>query len=187
MKFTCKLRELLAARNMCQYQLAAAACMSTTNMSKIAAGDRLPHQDTVERITAALGCAPADIWPEYARHLSERTERQRINLDLGRTKRAYRESKAASELKIYRAERRARASEADVVPLADGAAAQEFTLRAGFAGPHELESPVWCQRKAFALHNYLVRNCAWGVYKHLRQMMADENRLAEERRRAIAE
>lgn len=180
MKFTCKLRELLAARNMCQYQLAAAACMSTTNMSKIAAGDRLPHQDTVERITAALGCAPADIWPEYARHLSERTERQRINLDLGRTKRAY-------ELKIYRAERRARASEADVVPLADGAAAQEFTLRAGFAGPHELESPVWCQRKAFALHNYLVRNCAWGVYKHLRQMMADENRLAEERRRDIAE
>ena len=67
------------------------------------------------------------------------------------------------------------------------AAAQEFTLRAGFAGPHELESPVWCQQKAFALHNYLVRNCAWGVYKHLRQMMADENRLAEERRRDIAE
>ena len=77
MKFTCKLRELLAARGMCQYQLAAAAGMSTTGMSKIAAGDRLPHQDTVERITAALGCAPADIWPDYARHLSERTERQR--------------------------------------------------------------------------------------------------------------
>jgi len=49
------------------------------------------------------------------------------------------------------------------------------------ASEDDLQDPRWCREHARRMHKYLVGHCAWGVYSELRQIMATENKLADER------
>lgn len=187
MKFQCRIKELLIRRNMRQYQLAQRIYLGNTQVSRICCGDCMPHPKIIERITRVLEASTEEVWPNYAADIAARNKMQIAQLERARrlqAKHRAQVSRRKYDLKKSISDRRIDIHDADVVPLADDAHAQPLTLRAGAAKNASLANPAWCHKKAGDLHKYLVRNCAWGVYCQLRQIMADENRLAELRRTA---
>jgi len=78
-------------------------------------------------------------------------------------------------------------SSPNAVPLADEAHADEFRLRPAVVPDELLQDQAWCRAQARRMHEYIVRSCAYGVYRELRELMAAENRLFEERARTLRE
>jgi len=177
------IRALLLANQITMTELAERAGIRLTLLSRYTVGSSRPLMHNATRIADALGVKVVDVWPEYDKAMDELAVRRSETWRNKRIERE-RERKALAEYSKFKAERQeAEDTRKDnVVPLSLDLHAGDFHLRGGMASLGDLENQAWCLDKAQRLHRWLVGHCAWGVYRHLRQIMADENRLAENRR-----
>ena len=57
-----RIRELREAKNIKQYKLAEMINFEPTNLSKIEKGVHLPKEETINKLTEALGCSVKDLF-----------------------------------------------------------------------------------------------------------------------------
>ena len=192
----CNLQAILTERMMSQAELARMSGKRTGCISVLARGLHNPRRKTAKDIAAVLGLSVYDIWPEYEQwHVQLK---QQISDGL----KAYFEAsgrklppkaanprpvKAANPRPVKAVDLPVHPSSPNAVPLADDAHADEFRLRPAVVLDELLQDGAWCRAQARRMHEYIVRACAYGVYRELRELMAAENRLFEERAKALRE
>ena len=184
----CNLQAILTERMMSQAELARMSGKRTGCISVLAQGLNNPRRKTAKDIAAVLGLSVYDIWPEYEQWHVQRA--QQISDGL----KAYWEAsgrklppKPANPRPVKVVELPVHPSSPNAVPLADEAHADKFQLRPASVPDELLQDGAWCRAQARRMHEYIVRNCAYGVYRELRELMAAENRLFEERARTLRE
>lgn len=186
----CNLKTVLAKRKLTIASFARISGMSGSTIGALCSGrHNMPHQDTASKVAAALGMTVADIWPNLERDKTAHAAKQREAL-LAYNQLIPRQSKPKPPAKprpVRVAEVRVHPSSPNAVPLADGASGEEFRLRPASVPDELLQSDAWCAAQARRMHEYIVRNCAYGVYRALREVMAAENRLFEERAKVMRE
>jgi len=182
-RFNNNLRTILIQRGLTQNQFAAKCCIRSNTINRYVTGRHQPEAYNAQKIADALGLTITDIWPTYNQDKARISSQKARNWNERRAA-AERKRKELAEYAKYKKERHERSDMAvdNVVPLSLDLHASDFSLLGGIARIGDLEKPAWCLDKAQRLHRWLVEHCAWGVYRHLRQIMADENRLAENRR-----
>ncbi|HOT98782.1 MAG TPA: helix-turn-helix transcriptional regulator [bacterium] len=186
MKIICNLNKVIAKKGLSQRCLATMAHCTQASISGIATGKCLPKRPVAQRISAALGVGFDSLWPNY--DSIQMQHRTRITQGLKRyhQKRHERTEKrkeyhAKYDLACVKKERAVQPADPNAVPLAAGAIAGDYRLRPAKASDDQLQDKKWCRTKALALQDYLCQNCAYGVYRELRALLAAENRLFESR------
>lgn len=186
----CNLKTVLAKRKLTIASFARISGMSGSTIGALCSGrHNMPHQDTASKVAAALGMTVAEIWPELELHKAAHAAKQREAL-LAYNQLIPRQSKPKPPAKprpVKVPYIRLHPSSPNAVPLADGASGAEFRLRPAPVPDELLQNDAWCAAQARRMHEYIVRNCAYGVYRALREVMAAENRLFEERAKCLKE
>ena len=192
------LKSILDQRNLTIASFAKISGMPCSTIGALCSGrHNMPHQDTAAKVAAALGMTVADIWPNLERDKTAHAAKQReallaYNQLIPRQAKPKppakpRPVKAANPRPVKVADERVHPSSPNAVPLADDAHADKFQLRPAVVPDELLQDGAWCRAQARRMHEYIVRNCAYGVYRELRELMAAENRLFEERAKALRE
>ena len=184
------LKSILDQRNLTIASFAKISGMSGSTIGALCSGrHNMPHQDTAAKVAAALGMTVADIWPNLERDKTAHAAKQREAL-LAYNQLIPRQSKPkppANPRPVKAVELPVHPSSPNAIPLADEAHADDFRLRPAVVPDELLQDSAWCRAQARRMHEYIVRNCAYGVYRELRELMAAENRLFEERAKALRE
>jgi len=189
---TCLLHKILAERGLMQSTFAQQHGLNSPNLCRIMAGQRLPRLPLAKRIAKSLCLKVADIWPDYDAAIAKRRSKQyEAVLAYHKAKRQGRDNRPAldnaqkerlgHDLKFVKTGKRTRPNDPNAVPLADGSMADIFRLQPAKTSDDLLQDSPWCRAQARRMHDYLLRNCAYGVYLELRGIMAAENRLFESR------
>ncbi len=195
MNVTCNLQALLDERKLTQVWLVKASCTNKVSISKIVRGKALPVLHNAKAIADAIGRDIKDIWPNYEQDLSAIKARRLaglLNYYKGRIKRTEKDwpsrtydykkrKRIESEIRKGSVEKTVHPTDPNAVPLADGAYAGPFRLQPVAAGDDLLQDKAWCRSQAKRLHEYLLRNCAYGVYQELRSFLGNESKLIESR------
>lgn len=172
---TCRLHAILSERGLRPSDLWRKYGLSGTNFNLIISGHRLPRPELAKQIAASLSLSVADIWPDYEAVIVHRRAKQR---EAVAAYHSHQQQKTDMQ--------KVSPGNSNAVPLADGSNASEFALHPAAASDDLLQDHRWCRTHAKRMHDYLVRNCAYGVYLELRRLMAAENRLFEERSAVVA-
>jgi len=183
---TCNLKSLLKDRGWTQLMLAKMVNMTTQHISNVALGKKFPARRSTERIAQALGVTVIDIWPDYLTLVKGRSAHMSM------TRRKWNPSKAAKRkmqaaIAADKRETKVFITDVNAYPIADGGGRTEFVLRPCAAMDVDIESEVWCQKKAVQLHRYLLNNMAYGCYAQLRRMLADEQNMLDARGLRVVE
>jgi transcriptional regulator with XRE-family HTH domain len=186
----CKLKTVLAKRKLTIASFARISGMSGSTIGALCSGrHNMPHQDTASKVAAALGMTVAEIWPNLELHKTAHAAKlQKALLAYNRDHHRQSKPKPAPRPRPVRVpDIRLHPSSPNAVPLADGASGEEFRLRPAPVPDELLQNDAWCAAQARRMHEYIVRNCAYGVYRALREVMAAENQLFEERAKCLKE
>lgn len=189
MEKNCCLSEAMTRAGMSQRRLAETVKCSQVALSQIITGKHLPRRPLGLRISEAVGVEFNVLWPMFEELWAERSQKIREGLKSYIKKRQHRKDKqiayrAKYDMQKSMDDRAIRPTDPNAVPLADGAHADNCSLHPATATDDQLMDPRWCRTQARQIHDYLVRNCAYGVYQQLRGILAAENRLFEEREKA---
>lgn len=195
--YQCNLPALIKRAGMTQSALATAIGMNPKSFHRVVHGLNIPYSETAGKIAAALDVTRNDIWPEYATIMAERKEQIIINTTKGReiqkaqreagnNKRGtglYKESKSAySELWRHRQRYEQVEDAGPVLPVTvEEGRERDLVLRARFVSADKIEDDAWCRRMAGIIHQWILNNTVWGIYRHLRAIMAAEQMAANER------
>lgn len=184
------LKSILDQRNLTIASFAKISGMSGSTIGALCSGRHpMPQKNTAEKVAAALKMTIDDIWPDLQLHKAAHSHKMSLAL-IAYNRANGRQAKPKPPAKprpVRVAEVRVHPSSPNAVPLADGASGEEFRLRLASVPDELLQSDAWCAAQARRMHEYIVRNCAYGVYRELRELMAAENRLFEERAKALRE
>ncbi len=188
-KITCNLATVLSKQKMTQTELAKRTGMNHYNIFSYCSGRSFPREEKIAAITAALNIGVSEIWPNIEAEKAAISKRHSDAIRKARAKKkwpcrqpAYKAQKSAeSDLRKVRAAVPVDPNDANAVPLAYSCRGGDFRLRPAKTSEDDLQDPRWCREHARRMHKYLVGHCAWGVYSELRQIMATENKLADER------
>jgi transcriptional regulator with XRE-family HTH domain len=186
----CNLKTVLAKRKLTIASFAKISGMSYSTIGALCSGRHpMPQKNTAEKVAAALKMTIDDIWPDLQLHKAAHSHKMSVAL-IAYNRANGRQAKPkppANPRPVKVADERVHPSSPNAVPLADGASGEEFRLRPASVPYELLQSDAWCAAQARRMHEYIVRNCAYGVYRALREVMAAENRLFEERAKVMRE
>jgi len=184
------LKSILAERNLTIASFAQKSGMSCSTIGALCSGRHpMPQKNTAEKVAAALKMTVDDIWPDLQLHKAAHRHKMSVALlayNRANGKQA-KPKQPANPRPVKAVELKVHPSSPNAVPLADEAHADKFQLRPAAVPDELLQDSAWCRAQARRMHEYVVRNCAYGVYRELRELMAAENRLFEERARTLRE
>lgn len=189
--YPCNLQRMLKKAGMTQSALAAMVGMNAKGFYRITHGQNIPLPETAAKIAKVMRTTEQAIWPDYDRIVAERAEMHRqIGRATSQIMKARREAapphkadkSAYHELWKYRT-RGARQDEGvgPALPITIEDRERDLVLRARHMKPDQIEDDAWCRRMAALIHNWILNNTVWGIYRHLRAIMAAEQMAANER------